>query len=159
MTRFGLLWRPLGSGLYLITKRQAGVREYPRVAQTCLLASDSSCVFARQFSPTLEFLSWTATAAVDSVADRRIQASIETQFKHTTVLSIAHRLNTIAAFDRVLVLDAGVVVEFDAPHVLLQQEGSIFAELVDATGLSNGIMIRQIASKLPTRQPRYECWD
>ncbi|KAH6563942.1 hypothetical protein BASA60_010511 [Batrachochytrium salamandrivorans] len=88
-----------------------------------------------------------ATAAVDSVADRRIQASIETQFKHTTVLSIAHRLNTIAAFDRVLVLDAGVVVEFDAPHVLLQQEGSIFAELVDATGLSNGIMIRQIASK------------
>ncbi|KAL5039787.1 hypothetical protein BDEG_28386 [Batrachochytrium dendrobatidis JEL423] len=88
-----------------------------------------------------------ATASVDSVADSRIQDSIETLFKDTTVLSIAHRLNTIAAFDRVLVLDEGVAVEFDAPHVLLGRKESVFSDLVSATGAVNAAIIRQVASE------------
>nr|KAJ3421417.1 hypothetical protein HK105_003607 [Polyrhizophydium stewartii] len=87
-----------------------------------------------------------ATASVDAEADRRIQESIETQFVATTVLSIAHRLNTIAAFDRVLVLDTGRIAEFDAPHVLLGRSGSVFGEMVDATGAANAAVIRQIAA-------------
>ncbi|KAL2918081.1 hypothetical protein HK105_202495 [Polyrhizophydium stewartii] len=87
-----------------------------------------------------------ATASVDAEADKRIQESIETQFAATTVLSIAHRLNTIAAFDRVLVLDGGRIAEFDAPHVLLGRAGSVFGEMVDATGAANAAVIRQIAA-------------
>ncbi|KAL2920007.1 hypothetical protein HK105_200073 [Polyrhizophydium stewartii] len=87
-----------------------------------------------------------ATASVDAEADKRIQESIETQFAATTVLSIAHRLNTIAAFDRVLVLDAGRIAEFDAPHVLLGRAGSVFGDMVEATGAANAAVIRQIAA-------------
>nr|KAJ3418765.1 Multidrug resistance-associated protein 1 [Polyrhizophydium stewartii] len=87
-----------------------------------------------------------ATASVDAEADKRIQESIETQFAATTVLSIAHRLNTIAAFDRVLVLDGGRIAEFDAPHVLLGRAGSVFGEMVEATGAANAAVIRQIAA-------------
>nr|KAJ3419300.1 hypothetical protein HK105_007115 [Polyrhizophydium stewartii] len=87
-----------------------------------------------------------ATASVDAEADRRIQESIETQFAATTVLSIAHRLNTIAAFDRVLVLDGGRIAEFDAPHVLLGRAGSVFGDMVEATGAANAAVIRQIAA-------------
>nr|KAJ3401853.1 Multidrug resistance-associated protein 4 [Polyrhizophydium stewartii] len=87
-----------------------------------------------------------ATASVDAEADRRIQESIETQFAATTVLSIAHRLNTIAAFDRVLVLDGGRIAEFDAPHVRLGRSGSVFGDMVDATGAANAAVIRQIAA-------------
>nr|KAJ3420864.1 hypothetical protein HK105_005075 [Polyrhizophydium stewartii] len=88
-----------------------------------------------------------ATASVDAEADRRIQESIETQFAATTVLSIAHRLNTIAAFDRALVLDGGRIAEFDAPHVLLGRAGSVFGDMVDATGAVNAAVIRQIAAE------------
>ncbi|KAL2917402.1 hypothetical protein HK105_203066 [Polyrhizophydium stewartii] len=87
-----------------------------------------------------------ATASVDAEADKRIQESIETQFAATTVLSIAHRLNTIAVFDRVLVLDGGRIAEFDAPHVLLGRAGSVFGEMVEATGAANAAVIRQIAA-------------
>ncbi|TPX67141.1 hypothetical protein CcCBS67573_g07611 [Chytriomyces confervae] len=86
-----------------------------------------------------------ATSSVDAEADLRIQASMKTHFKSATVLSVAHRLNTIAAFDRVLVLDNGKVAEFDAPHVLLNKEGSIFGEMVQATGSANAAVIAEIA--------------
>ncbi|KAJ3117843.1 hypothetical protein HK100_000730 [Physocladia obscura] len=56
-----------------------------------------------------------ATASVDREADMRIQKAISTQLKDTTVLCIAHRLNTVAEFDRVMVLDAGALIEFDSP--------------------------------------------
>ncbi|KAL2914572.1 hypothetical protein HK105_205923 [Polyrhizophydium stewartii] len=88
-----------------------------------------------------------ATASVDAEADKRIQESLKTQFAATTVLSIAHRLNTIAAFDRVLVLDGGRIAEFDAPHVLLGRAGSVFGDMVDATGDANAAVIRQIAAE------------
>ncbi|KAH6570807.1 hypothetical protein BASA60_007529 [Batrachochytrium salamandrivorans] len=87
-----------------------------------------------------------ATASVDAEADRRIQESIEKQFQHTTILSIAHRLNTIAAFDRVLVLDQGAIVELDSPHVLLGRPESAFSGLVNATGQANAVVIREIAA-------------
>ncbi|KAL7747706.1 hypothetical protein RI367_006995 [Sorochytrium milnesiophthora] len=87
-----------------------------------------------------------ATASVDAEADRCIQKSIFTQFKDSTVLSIAHRLNTVAPFDRVLVLDLGNIAELDAPHVLLERSGSLFAALVDATGPANAAAIRAVAA-------------
>ena len=53
-----------------------------------------------------------ATANVDFRSDRLIQQVIRNKFKESTVLAIAHRLNTILDYDKVLVLDGGLVVEF-----------------------------------------------
>jgi len=70
-----------------------------------------------------------ATADVDLKTDRLIQEVIRHKFKDSTVLAIAHRLNTIMDYDKVLVLDAGRVVEFDKPEVLIRN-GGVFVELV-----------------------------
>ena len=70
-----------------------------------------------------------ATANVDFKTDRLIQEVIRHKFKDSTVLTIAHRLNTIMDYDKVLVLDGGRVVEFDKPEVLMRN-GGVFAELV-----------------------------
>ncbi|XP_069101813.1 multidrug resistance-associated protein 1-like isoform X2 [Argopecten irradians] len=78
-----------------------------------------------------------ATAAVDMETDELIQQTIKTEFEDCTVLTIAHRLNTIMDYDRVMVLDKGVIVEFDRPQTLLEDKGSVFygmakdADLVD----------------------------
>ena len=58
-----------------------------------------------------------ATANIDNVTDELIQQTIRTQFAQSTVITIAHRLNTIIDSDRVLVLDRGEVVQFDAPSM------------------------------------------
>jgi ABC-type multidrug transport system fused ATPase/permease subunit len=72
-----------------------------------------------------------ATASIDNATDGLIQDMIRVNFKDATVLTIAHRLNTIMDSDRVLVLDDGNVAEFDTPHALLQQEGSLFRSMVE----------------------------
>jgi ABC-type multidrug transport system ATPase subunit len=60
-----------------------------------------------------------ATAAVDTVTDSKIQSSIRKEFSDCTLLTIAHRLETIADFDLVAVLDSGSVAEYGPPHYLL----------------------------------------
>ena len=70
-----------------------------------------------------------ATANVDFKTDRLIQEVIRHKFRFSTVLTIAHRLNTIMDYDKVLVLDGGRVVEFDNPDVLIRN-GGLFAEMV-----------------------------
>ena len=70
-----------------------------------------------------------ATANVDFKTDRLIQEVIRDKFKDSTVITIAHRLNTIMDYDKVLVLDGGQVVEFDKPEVLIRNDG-LFAEMV-----------------------------
>lgn len=67
-----------------------------------------------------------ATANVDHETDEMIQRTIKTKFSDCTVLTVAHRLNTIIDMDKVLVLDAGKVVEFDHPHLLLNERGAFY---------------------------------
>uniref|UniRef100_A0A8C4Z856 ATP-binding cassette, sub-family C (CFTR/MRP), member 10 n=1 Tax=Gadus morhua TaxID=8049 RepID=A0A8C4Z856_GADMO len=71
-----------------------------------------------------------ATASVDQQTDRLLQETIRDKFRDKTVLTIAHRINTIMDSDRVLVMHAGKVVEFDAPAALLQNDQSLFSRLV-----------------------------
>ncbi|KAJ2653569.1 Multidrug resistance-associated protein 9 [Coemansia sp. RSA 1250] len=73
-----------------------------------------------------------ATANIDSHTDQLIQQLIRQEFAHSTVLTIAHRLNTVMDSDRILVMNQGHVVEFDTPQALLQQPGSLFKQMVDS---------------------------
>lgn len=75
-----------------------------------------------------------ATANVDSDTDRLIQQTIRRQFSECTVITIAHRLNTIMDSDRVLVIDDGVIVEFDHPFLLIQKENGAFKRLLQQSG-------------------------
>uniref|UniRef100_A0A8C1N9Q3 ATP-binding cassette, sub-family C (CFTR/MRP), member 3 n=1 Tax=Cyprinus carpio TaxID=7962 RepID=A0A8C1N9Q3_CYPCA len=73
-----------------------------------------------------------ATAAVDLETDNLIQSTIRTQFEDCTVFTIAHRLNTIMDYTRVLVLDKGKIAEFDTPANLLAQKGIFYGMAKDA---------------------------
>ena len=67
-----------------------------------------------------------ATAAVDMETDDLIQATIRKEFDGCTVLTIAHRLNTILDYDKIMVLDKGHIKEFDSPNALLDRPETIF---------------------------------
>uniref|UniRef100_A0A670K1M6 ABC-type glutathione-S-conjugate transporter n=1 Tax=Podarcis muralis TaxID=64176 RepID=A0A670K1M6_PODMU len=75
-----------------------------------------------------------ATAAVDLETDLQIQATIRTQFRECTVLTIAHRVNTLLDCDRVLVMESGRVAEFNAPETLIAQKG-LFYRMAEESGL------------------------
>ncbi|CAI5990306.1 unnamed protein product [Closterium sp. NIES-65] len=75
-----------------------------------------------------------ATAAVDVGTDALIQRTVREEFKGRTMLTIAHRLNTIMDSDRILVMDAGMALEYDTPANLVLNETSTFAAMVRRTG-------------------------
>ncbi|XP_063760007.1 multidrug resistance-associated protein 1-like [Eleginops maclovinus] len=73
-----------------------------------------------------------ATAAVDLKTDQLIQSTIRTQFDDCTVLTIAHRLNTIMDYTRVIVMDQGSIAEMDSPSQLLRLQGLFYQMCVEA---------------------------
>ncbi|EFN66324.1 Probable multidrug resistance-associated protein lethal(2)03659, partial [Camponotus floridanus] len=75
-----------------------------------------------------------ATANVDPQTDALIQRTIRKKFATCTMLTVAHRLNTIMDSDKVLVMDKGRMAEYDHPHMLLQNSYSQFTSLVRETG-------------------------
>uniref|UniRef100_A0A8C3KKJ8 Uncharacterized protein n=1 Tax=Calidris pygmaea TaxID=425635 RepID=A0A8C3KKJ8_9CHAR len=76
-----------------------------------------------------------ATAAVDLETDHLIQTTIRSEFADCTVLTIAHRLHTIMDSNRVLVLQAGRIVEYDSPEELLQKQG-VFSSMAKDAGIT-----------------------
>ncbi|KAJ2803189.1 hypothetical protein H4R20_002991 [Coemansia guatemalensis] len=72
-----------------------------------------------------------ATAAIDNATDEIIQQTIRSEFKNCTVLTIAHRLDTVIDSDMILVIDGGRVAEYDMPQNLLAKRDSMFAKLVE----------------------------
>ncbi|KAK3356308.1 P-loop containing nucleoside triphosphate hydrolase protein [Lasiosphaeria hispida] len=77
-----------------------------------------------------------ATSAIDMETDASIQKSLRSEFgrNSTTLLVVAHRLSTVADFDRIVVMDAGRVVEFDSPRNLMGIRDGIFRSLVERSG-------------------------
>jgi len=75
-----------------------------------------------------------ATAALDSETDDKVQQVLRSAFANRTILTIAHRIDTIIDSDRIIVMDAGRVVEFAPPADLIENEKSIFAELCKQSG-------------------------
>ncbi|CAL5989372.1 Xenobiotic-transporting_ATPase / Multidrug resistance-associated protein [Hexamita inflata] len=87
-----------------------------------------------------------ATAQVDRENDQLIQKTIRNAFSEVTVLSIAHRLDTIIDFDRIIVMDKGIIAEFDTPANLIRKEG-VFFELVNKTGTETSDKLKKAAFK------------
>ena len=86
-----------------------------------------------------------ATASVDWDTDRLIQGTVRTTFKDSTVLVIAHRLNTIIDSDKVMVLAKGELLEFDTPANLLRDSSSYFAGMVAEMGESVAASLTELA--------------
>uniref|UniRef100_A0A4W5PD84 Multidrug resistance-associated protein 4 n=1 Tax=Hucho hucho TaxID=62062 RepID=A0A4W5PD84_9TELE len=89
-----------------------------------------------------------ATANVDPRTDGLIQQTIREKFRECTVLTIAHRLNTIIDCDRILVLDAGRIQEYDEPYVLLQNQEGVFYQTVQQTGKAEAASLFHAAKQV-----------
>lgn len=88
-----------------------------------------------------------ATANVDPKTDEFIQRTIRKRFSDCTVLTVAHRLNTIMDSDKVMVMDSGRLVEFDHPYKLLNNPDGHFTKMVNETGEKMASQLYQIAKK------------
>ncbi|KFV70861.1 ATP-binding cassette sub-family C member 8, partial [Dryobates pubescens] len=73
-----------------------------------------------------------ATASIDMATENILQKVVMTAFADRTVVTIAHRVHTILNSDLVIVMKRGVILEYDKPEVLLEQEDSVFASFVQA---------------------------
>lgn len=78
-----------------------------------------------------------ATASIDVLTEQKVQALIAEEFKEATVLTIAHRINTIVRCDKVLVLQAGEVLEYGPPTVLASDSNSQFAKMLEQIKVNN----------------------
>ena len=65
-----------------------------------------------------------------------IQKIIRQKFSKHTIIAVAHKLDTIIDFDKVAVLENGVLMEFDSPHLLLAKPKSMFAQLYNSSDAS-----------------------
>ena len=77
-----------------------------------------------------------ATANIDAKTENIIQNAMNEIFKHSTIITIAHRIKTIINYDRyfnyykrILVLNEGEVIEFDTPNNLMKNKNSLFFSL------------------------------
>mmetsp|Transcript_34669 Transcript_34669/g.35361 ORF Transcript_34669/g.35361 Transcript_34669/m.35361 type:complete len:120 (+) Transcript_34669:12-371(+) len=87
-----------------------------------------------------------ATASVDSATDELIQTAIKSQFLACTVLTIAHRLETIADSDMILVMSDGRIAESGSPIELIEKENGIFRSLVNELGGNSKERVKRSAS-------------
>ncbi len=74
-------------------------------------------------------------SAVDMETDDLIQETIRKEFSESTIVTIAHRLNTIIDYNRVIVMNAGEIAEFDTPKALLSDSNSIFYSMAKDANL------------------------
>ncbi|XP_076222940.1 ATP-binding cassette sub-family C member 4-like isoform X2 [Nomia melanderi] len=89
-----------------------------------------------------------ATANIDNRTDSLIQETIRTRFVDCTVITVAHRLNTIIDCDRIIVMDAGRIAEFGCPHELLRDKpNGIFSQMVENTGVTMAQTLHEQAEK------------
>ena len=77
-----------------------------------------------------------ATSAMDVVTDQRMTSLVQSEFANCTVVTIAHRLNTVLSCDRVCVMEKGKIIEIGAPLELMADTNTQFHSLAKSAGLS-----------------------
>jgi len=87
-------------------------------------------------SPATVVLMDEPTASCDAQTDSKVQQLLHASFKGRTVLCIAHRLNTIMGYDKVLVMEAGEAVEHGCPNLLVTNPNSHFGEMCQRGGVA-----------------------
>ncbi|KAF8309572.1 P-loop containing nucleoside triphosphate hydrolase protein [Clavulina sp. PMI_390] len=75
-----------------------------------------------------------ATASLDHATDNLVQETLKTEFSDVTLITVAHRLETVMNADKIMVLDAGNIAQYDSPRNLLAADGGSFKSLVDGSG-------------------------
>jgi len=88
-----------------------------------------------------------ATANVDNDTDALIQETIKDKFRDCTVVTIAHRLNTVMDYDRIMVLKAGKIVQFDEPCELFKDKNGEFVQLVEQAGPVEAARLEMLAKE------------
>nr|ALU63334.1 multidrug resistance-associated protein 4 isoform X1 [Oryzias melastigma] len=145
------LWKALEE-----VQLKAAVEELPQKLETQLAESGSNfsvgqrqlvCLARAILRKNRILIIDEATANVDPRTDELIQKTIREKFRECTVLTIAHRLNTIIDSDRILVLDAGRIQAFDQPFVLLQDPDGIFYKMVQQTGKQEAAALLEAAKQ------------
>ncbi|KFY89738.1 hypothetical protein V500_05527 [Pseudogymnoascus sp. VKM F-4518 (FW-2643)] len=120
-------------GLWSIVA-DAGGLDVPMEAEDLLSHGQRQlfCLARAMLRPSKVILIDEATASVDLQTDKLMQKIISDHFTDYTVIAVAHRLETIRNFDRVVVFENGRAVEYDEPDKLLADEGSKFKALWDS---------------------------
>ncbi|KAM9851263.1 ATP-binding cassette sub-family C member 4-like [Aulostomus maculatus] len=145
---------------------KAAVEELPNKLETVLTESGSNfsmgqrqlvCLARAILRRNRVLIIDEATANVDPRTDSLIQQTIRDKFQECTVLTIAHRLNTIIDCDRILVLDAGRIQEYDEPYVLLQNQDGLFYQMVQQTGRAEAASLLHAAKQVYMNKKRVHC--
>jgi len=131
------------------------LRELPEKLETAVVENGQNfslgqrqlfCIARAILSKTRILVLDEASSALDLATDALIQESIKNCFQDFTVLTVAHRLNTIIESDKVLVMEGGVLQEFDEPIKLLNNSHSEFFKLVSHTGASAAEKLKNTAA-------------
>ena len=88
-----------------------------------------------------------ATANVDSRTDHLLQEAVTKSFGGATIISVAHRLDTVIDYDKILVLGDGGVLAFGTPHHLATEKKGVFGSMIDDTGKHMAHELRRRASR------------
>lgn len=88
-----------------------------------------------------------ATANVDQTTDNLIQQTLRERFSSATIIAIAHRLDTIIDYDKVLVLGNGKLLEYGTPNELLENTDGHFSSMVTSTGSDMASLLKQKVMK------------
>lgn len=91
-----------------------------------------------------------ATSSVDFDTDHQIQQTIRDEFGESSLLCIAHRIRTVADYDRILVLDQGEIMEFDTPYNLMHRDNGIFKQMCERSGEFNELLAIATSKHLKT---------
>ena len=84
-----------------------------------------------------------ATANVDQVTDSLLQQTLRERFSTATIIAIAHRIDTIIDYDKILVLGNGKLLEYGSPYALLENPKGQFTSMVDSTGSAMAALLKQ----------------
>jgi ATP-binding cassette subfamily C (CFTR/MRP) protein 1 len=116
-------------GLWSVIEPRGGLDENMKTQPLSVGQQQLFCLARAMLRTSKILILDEATSNVDRETDQLMQRIIREEFNQHTIITVAHRLDTILDSDMVAVLDAGALVEFGNPKELLEQENSVFKDL------------------------------